>query len=451
MAQPEYLPWIWEPGMDTPYAPSPPTPSRSPSPEPSQEPPVPQPTPPKPKPWWDKNSIDFYKTLPYAIPPPEGWDAYKPRKRGDVIMQREYGTLDLPDRHDQVRRIARGEVLIGPILPLGLRSLMVPPADRCFSKQSVKDSNVGIDKYIYSRTCMIKTTPEQRVILSRWMRGAREIFNATVAAVEGKKMPLNMSALMAAFATSKPRKRKVPEASTRSLRPNRGTPMANALNDTYGDDEEDKSVDDAAHAHADADAVVAQYGTGHLLREKPYLNNVPSVVRSNAVLDVLKSYESMHAKVAKGGRGGKLHFRSAQRSNFVIISPSKKEGYSSFTRTPVPPSTGDRRKKHHMDIHLGHGLGPLRVRQLLPLCILQHNIVLFKNRRGKFYMRYCLEKSVHSLPSLPQVEKRVVIGLDPGVKSFITAYDADTGAHQQYGGGDHGSDKLRALVTKSRQ
>ena len=423
MAQPEYLPWIWEPGMDTPYAPSPPTPSRSPSPEPSQEPPVPQPKPPKPKPWWDKNSIDFYKTLPYAIPPPEGWDAYKPRKRGDVIMQREYGTLDLPDRLDQVRRIARGEVLIGPILPLGIRSLMVPPADRCFSKQSVKDSNVGIDKYLYSRTCMIKTTPEQRVILSRWMRGAREIFNATVAAVECKKMPLNMSALMAAFATSKPRKRKVQEASTRSLRPNRGTHMDNssvlqgvnyyaALKDTCGDDEEDKSVDDAAHAHADADAdavlesvvkrtqsntVVAQYGTGHLLREKPYLNNVPSVVRNNAVLDVLKAYKSMHAKVAKGGRGGKLHFRSAQRSNFVIISPGKSEGYTSFSRTPVPPSTGDRRKKHHMDIHLGNGLGPLRVRQLLPLCILQHNIVLQKSRRGKFYMRYCLEKSVHSL------------------------------------------------------
>jgi putative transposase len=57
-----------------------------------------------------------------------------------------------------------------------------------------------------------------------------------------------------------------------------------------------------------------------------------------------------------------------------------------------------------------------------------------------------LEKTVRSLPALPPAEKRLVSGLDPGVKAFITRFDAETGAHVQYG-----SDKLHDLVAKSRE
>ena len=392
----------------------------------------------------------MYDRVPFPIAPSEGWDGYK--------KLRQYGSLDLADNHDQVRRITRGEVFEGPSLLPGLRKMMDFAAEKCFSKLSLPNT-----KYIFARTCLVKTNPKQRWLINNWIKGSREIYNATLSAIQNKEMPLNMSPLIAAFATANTRKRQS-AAVTPSTRPVRVRKISSAespflsganyysvLQDACGMEDEGTGGDAGGEVPAEGDTdnkagcVAPQYPTGHLLGVHPHLEKIPSTIRGNAVLDVLKGFQSMHAKVQKGGRPGILHPRRAARGNMAIVTPSKSEGYSSFKMTDVLPPTGDRRKKNHMDLDLGHGLGPLRVRQKLPESILQHNIVLHRSRRGKIYIRYFLEKSVRSLPALPPAESRPVTGLDPGVKSFITRFDAESGAHVQYG-----TDKLDGLVLKSR-
>ncbi len=412
-------------------------------------PPPPPPPPPLLKPFWRTELKEVYARVPFPIAPSEGWDGYK--------KHRQYGSLDLADNHDQVRRITRGEVFEGPSLLPGLRKMMDFAAEKCFSKLSLPNT-----KYIFARTCLVKTNPKQRWLINHWIRGSRQIYNATLASIQNKEMPLNMSPLIAAFATAN-RKRQ-PAAPTPSTRPVRVRKISSAdspflsganyysvLEDACGMEDEGTGGDAGGEVPAVGDTdnkagcVAPQYPTGHLLGVHPHLEKIPSSIRRNAVLDVLKGFQSMHAKVQKGGRPGIIHPRRAARGNIAIVTPSKSEGYSSFKMTDVLPPTGDRRKKTHIDLDLGHGLGPLRVRQKLPESILQHNIVLHRSRRGKFYIRYFLEKSVRSLPALPPAESRPVTGLDPGVKSFITRFDAESGAHVQYG-----TDKLDGLVAKSR-
>jgi hypothetical protein len=160
----------------------------------------------------------------------------------------------------------------------------------------------------------------------------------------------------------------------------------------------------------------------------------------------------MQARVRQGGPRGTFHPRTAARGNQAMVSPDKSEGYSSFKIENVPPFAEDPRKRTHLhtDLNLGHGLGNLRVRQKLLLAILKHNIQIHRSRRGKFYITYYLEKNVSYLPTLPAANKRQVIGLDPEVKAMITRFDAENGAHRQYKGGQDGSDRVHALVAKSR-
>ena len=57
--------------------------------------------------------------------------------------------------------------------------------------------------YLFSRTCGIRVNKEQRKTLNLWIEGERVIYNATLASVKKKEMPLDLSKLEAAFSTAR--------------------------------------------------------------------------------------------------------------------------------------------------------------------------------------------------------------------------------------------------------
>ena len=161
---------------------------------------MPPPPPPPPlKPFWRTELKGVYARIPYPITPSEGWDAKK--KQGGFGV--------------------RMEAFEGPRQPPGLRTLMDFATEKCFSKQTLVN-----DKYIFSRTCLVKTSPKQRGIINHWIRGSRQIYNAALSSIQAKKMPLSMSPLIAAFATAN-RKRQ-PAAPTPSTRPVRVRKISSA-------------------------------------------------------------------------------------------------------------------------------------------------------------------------------------------------------------------------------
>jgi putative transposase len=96
-------------------------------------------------------------------------------------------------------------------------------------------------------------------------------------------------------------------------------------------------------------------------------------------------------------------------------------------------------------IRISHDFGEVTVRQQLPEQAFEHGISFSRCKRGKYFLRYHLHKTKKELPALCRPAEREVIGLDPGVRSFMTRYDADSGAHYEYS-----LEKLFVLADKAR-
>ena len=432
----------------------------------------------RPKKFWNNDLLRLYEQLPYPITPPEGWAKYKSKENG-----RPFGNSDPSrdlwggdEKKDQIRRITRGEA--APIetaaLP-SIRPFLNFPEENRFSKKTLKLKN---NLYLFSQTCGIRVTKEQRKTLNIWIEGARVIYNAALDSVKKKEMPLDLSKLEAAFSTATARtteKRKPPPdaaaaSSTRNLRPKRqqevssfasdficGATYDEALKDAAGSEDSDQK-NQKAGPKTDVPPVQAKYPTGYFLEKKKWLREIPSTVRVNAVRDVVKAYDSMNARVRKGLPGGEIKPRTSAKGNFAVVSPGKwGKGKSSFKMTKVPPpedaDNKHGRKRDHLDLDLGHNLGSVRVRQELPKSILQHDILIRRSRRGRFFITYVMEKRTSgfgALPALPAEQHRRIKALDPGVRAMVTCYEPDTGAHRQYGGGAHGRDKFKKLVEKAK-
>lgn len=437
----------------------------------------------RPEKFWNNDLLRLYEQFPDPITPPEGWVEYKSengRPFGNDDPSRDlWGDV----KKDQIRRITRGEAAPTETAALpSIRPFLDFSEENRFSKETLKKLKNNL--YLFSRTCGIRVNKDQRKTLNLWIEGARVIYNAALDSVIKEKMPLDLSLLEAAFSTARTEKRNLsPDAaaasSTRNLRPKRqqevsssgsdfiwGADYNETLKDAAGSQDSDQKNQKAGPKKTDASSpnevqpVEATYKSGHLLQEKQWLRGIPSAVRVNAVRDVVKAYNSMNARIRKGLPGGEIKPRTSAKGNFAVVSPCKwGKGKSSFKMTKVPPPPEDADNKHgrkrdHLDLDLGHYLGSVRVRQELPKSILQHDILIRRSRRGRFFITYVMEKSTRGgregLPKLPAAQDRRIKALDPGVRAMITCYEPDTGAHRQYGGGAHGRDKFKKLVEKAK-
>jgi len=400
------------------------------------------------EPFYKKHLAYLYSSIPHTLTPPEGWNEYKHHHRG-----RKYGTSHIPPAKNQLKLICRGVDFIGPLTqtPNPVRKWLKFPDELSFSRDQLTQKNeLSLKKpYTYTRTVMLKTSAAQRKMMNNWINGQKFIYNSALKAVQEKRMPMHLSLLSLAFSTH--RQHNKPDNM-----PVRKTPRPKKVVDykEMADEKEEEEKEEAGHGSEGQECIPAQYGGGFLLGLFPKLADIPANVRVNAVRDVVKGYDSMFARMKKGGHGGELKPRTAARGNLAVLNPRLKEGYSSFRMESIPPLPNERRRKVHTDLYLGHGLGALRVRQPLPASALQHAITISRSRRGKFYISYVMQKAIRQIPALPSIEKRTMIGLDPGIRAFMTRFDAETGAHRQYGGDtgsgrEYGSQKIQKLVTKS--
>ena len=110
--------------------------------------------------------------------------------------------------------------------------------------------------------CIRDSNKEQRKTLNLWIEGERVIYNATLASVKKKEMPLDLSKLEAAFSTARTenpgeKRKHAPDASsssTRNLRPKQkevssfgsdyidGNAYDNALKDAAGPEDSDEKI-----------------------------------------------------------------------------------------------------------------------------------------------------------------------------------------------------------------
>jgi len=406
-------------------------------------------------PFWNESLVTTYNTIPQPVRPWwTGWSGYE----GAAIAT----------------GFTKGIKPVNAVQPhLPLRPLMTDvEKDKCFSRDDVADGST----YVYSRTIPVILSKLQKKILSRWFSGTRFIYNCAADALREGSMPPSRSALQKAYSTERTeeeaesQRKRAPAAavqrkSTRSTAGQRTTQNQDMLTGEQYEEvvdaalkKEKKEEEEEEGAGNKPDAtkptqvrpplfpnVDPLYASGYLLGQHQELKLLPSTVRTHAVGDVVRAVKSMNARYWKGYKAGQLHFRNSHKNNSATLSPPSIISHEYLAPDPQEKRNGTMQKKVYTTIQIGHDFGEVTVRQELPASAFQHEITFSRCKRGKYFLRYHLHKTKKQLPALPPPDERKVIGLDPGVRSFMTRYDADSGATYQYS-----SEKLYELADKAR-
>ena len=131
---------------------------------------------------------------------------------------------------------------------------------------------------------------------------------------------------------------------------------------------------------------------------------VPYDVRDEGMNDVLKAIESNQAKIEKGSlKHFELAFRSAKDEQQSLVIHSKHWKHKTGVYSDL---CGENMKSSE----------PLPVE-------LDHDCRLTRTRLGHYYLCLCLPNGSENQALEPQ--KHHTIALDPGVRTFLTGYDAD--------------------------
>jgi putative transposase len=146
------------------------------------------------------------------------------------------------------------------------------------------------------------------------------------------------------------------------------------------------------------------------LAEWPWLAETPYDVRDEAVRDFVKAYWT---NVKKGGPF-EMHFRTRRDKQQSIVFHKKHWANASGVFAKVRA-----------------GLAP---REPLP-AELPSDARLTRDRLGKTHLRWAVPLDVRDAASAPREDTDATIALDPGVRTFMTGYDADGGI-VEWGAGD---------------
>ena len=167
---------------------------------------------------------------------------------------------------------------------------------------------------------------------------------------------------------------------------------------------------------------------GAVIRTRDYLSAVPYPIRQNAVRDLLKANEACKAKArAQAERGDKvskwkLHFRSRKKMESWTFLVDKKH----ISKVEV---CGKHTKLYAFAKFFG---GPLVIPEVLPHNALEDGSLvaglrITRDRLGRFHAHVLQRQKKEELPELPPVSMRRVVALDPGVRTFQTAYSPSEG------------------------
>ena len=393
-------------------------------------------------PFWNPLFETTYDTVPQPVRPWwTGWTAYE-----DTAIEAGF---------------VRGIKPINTVQThLPLRPLMTDVDPRkCFSRDDLGRRA----KYTYSRRVPVILSKLQKRTLSDWFSGTRQIYNHAVDSLNKRNMPPDITMLGKAFSTERTeeevaeitRKRLAAQGlyngarkTTRKGAGQRTSVNPDMLTGQQWDEalEEEEKEDENKNVHQPLfPNVDPQFPSGHLLGRFPKLKELPAAVRQDAVRDAYHAVKSMEARFRKGYKAGKLHFRNSQNNNSATLGTSSIRSHEYLAPDPHKKRNGTIQKKVYTTIQIGHDFGEVTVRQKLPEEVFEHAISFSRCKRGRYYLHFNLHKSKEQLPEPGRPAEREVIGLDPGVRSFVTRYDANSGAHYEYS-----AEKIFVLADKAR-
>lgn len=268
-----------------------------------------------------------------------------------------------------------------------------------------------------ARKIRLYPTSEQRTVLLEWLHSARATYNMAVAALRrGQRRLL--------------RRRRRARA--------RGISDANIK----------KTIKDPLTAKRLRDACVSDAAVRDLGRE--WLKRTPWDVRDAAALDLLKACKSGWARFQKDSKPFRIGFRSRKDAVWSLTLHKK---HVKTQRNALSPYAAHRGK-------LGVDDQPIRTREPLPSALPSDARLLLDTRVGHWWLCFGEHRDVADEHQVRDIDEATlghsVVALDPGVRTFMTGYDAD-GRVLEWGANDfqrivrlaHASDRLDGKAAKA--
>ena len=187
---------------------------------------------------------------------------------------------------------------------------------------------------------------------------------------------------------------------------------------------------------------------GTLVRDHPWLLNVPCHIRKNAIRDVIKAEESNEAKRKVDPRH-KWTLKMKRRSNPSAWTMGiSNEIIKKVAVLPRPTARqpgadeGPRRTWTRFELSPTYGMGPLWLTEEVPGGKLNKDCKLTLDARGRFYLIVPYE--IEDAPNTIEASERRVGAIDPGDRVQATVYSPNDGEVVQYAVGkdDGGKDKV---------
>ena len=305
-----------------------------------------------------------------------------------------------------------------------------------------------------TRKIRMRLTPKQKQMICNWMGAGRYTYNKCLEAVRNENFPFTQTLLMDRFVhqTENASKydRMVVDLAEIEIAPRPWT-------------EEQALKAEKIFKHLAGRAFRLKvreekgYEVGDFVNEHDWLLHTPSAIRQNAVRDLLKAHDSNMAKKKKMEARGKrfrfkLQYRSRREPSSWTIAVEKR--YIKSVETVARPKTRKKDDNRH-DPHRRNwtkvilfpaftkGTPPLLLTEEIPGGVIDGAVKITRNRLGHFHMHVPISTPWKNLPKLKDESKRVV-ALDPGVRTFQTAYCPD-GYVGEYASGERGFARLYGL------
>ncbi|QDZ21971.1 putative IS605 transposase [Chloropicon primus] len=333
-----------------------------------------------------------------------------------------------------------------------------PPAKRKRG-QKLKTSKLLSERtVIRTRKVRMRLNPEQAKCLCNWMGAARFTYNKCLEAVKKEGFPLVWTVLLDRFVTAKPRRPEVFEGLEKELKEIQCSPRPWTKQEAELFAAREKRLESQIGGRRFRAEVAKDrdYVSGAFVNQKhPWLTETPCAIRQAAVRSLIKAWDSNIAKQeAMKERGEKkghrfvLKYRQRQQPSSWTIEIDARELKN--VETIERPNTRHKDDTKHKKRRKWTKLevfkkkmagGPLYLTEEIPGGKIEGAVKITRNRLGQFHMHIPIATPWDRLPPLKPENKRKVVALDPGVRTFQTSYSPQEGVGE-YATGERGFARL---------
>ncbi|UPR01096.1 putative IS605 transposase [Chloropicon primus] len=281
--------------------------------------------------------------------------------------------------------------------------------------QKLKTSKLLSERtVIRTRKLRMRLNPEQAKCLCNWMGAARFTYNKCLEAVKKERFPLVWTVLLDRFVTAKPRGPEVFEGLEKELKEIQCSPRPWTKQEAELFAAREKRLESQIGGRAFRIQVGKDrdYVSGAFVNQKhPWLKDTPQPSSWTIEIDAreLKNVETI------------------ERPN---------------TRHKDDTKHNKRRKWTKLEVFKKKMAGgPLYLTEEIPGGKIEGAVKITRNRLGQFHMHIPIATPWDRLPPLKPENKRKVVALDPGVRTFQTSYSPQEGVGE-YAKGERGFARL---------